>query len=207
MKTLEHLTEQVRRSYYWISFDPEKRGDRTISSYSEELDSDILKLKELEATEAWINTYKELYEKKFKIWISAQSRCISSAITGPAKFPVEKARKRNEMSDRRYKEFRDWRDKSLKSSERFKHNKDSSRPVNEHQNKEFAFDGGMVIYNYEIDRIQIKHDSKPEQIIIDTLKSRGFRWSPHYKVWQRQLTDNAAIITGRILNLNLNKPK
>lgn len=48
-----------------------------------------------------------------------------------------------------------------------------------------------LVYNYEIDRVQIKHDSKPNQEVINNLKSSGFKWSPSGLCWQRQLTDNA----------------
>lgn len=33
-------------------------------------------------------------------------------------------------------------------------------------------------------------DGKPRQEIIDIMKSRGFRWSPSNKAWQRQNTPN-----------------
>ena len=68
-------------------------------------------------------------------------------------------------------------------------------------NKITEFEGGKVILNYEIDRLQIQHDTKPEQSIINELKSAGFKWSPFYKVWQRQLTNNALYITRNILKI------
>lgn len=54
-------------------------------------------------------------------------------------------------------------------------------------NKEHKFDGGLVIENFEQNRLQIKHDEKPPREIIQKLKARGFRWSPYYGVWQRNL--------------------
>ena len=39
-------------------------------------------------------------------------------------------------------------------------------------------------------RIRFKFDGKPRQEIIDIMKSRGFRWSPSNKAWQRQNTPN-----------------
>lgn len=55
------------------------------------------------------------------------------------------------------------------------------------------FNGGVIIYNHEADRIQIKHDTKPQPEIISLLKSNGFKWSPSQSVWQRQLTENARL--------------
>ena len=58
-------------------------------------------------------------------------------------------------------------------------------------NKEKAFEGGKIVFNYEIDRLQIIHDTKPNADKIQALKSSGWRWSPRYTCWQRQLTTNA----------------
>lgn len=55
----------------------------------------------------------------------------------------------------------------------------------------WEFDGGEVVENVELDRLQIIFDERPGREMIDLLKSRGFRWSPRNKAWQRQLTDNA----------------
>lgn len=52
-------------------------------------------------------------------------------------------------------------------------------------------DGCKIVRNTEIMRLQIIFDSIPEPEIREKLKNHGFRWSPHYKAWQRQLTLNA----------------
>ena len=54
-------------------------------------------------------------------------------------------------------------------------------------NKNFEFDGGKVVYNYDINRIQISHDEIPPQEVRDKLKKYGFRWSRKAKAWQRHL--------------------
>jgi hypothetical protein len=53
------------------------------------------------------------------------------------------------------------------------------------------FNGGEIIRNIAIDRLQIVFDSIPAAEIRESLKSNGFRWSPRHKAWQRQLTANA----------------
>lgn len=58
-------------------------------------------------------------------------------------------------------------------------------------NKETDFNGVKVVENYEIDRLQIIHESKPSAEVIQILKKNGFKWSPSNKAWQRQLTENA----------------
>lgn len=59
------------------------------------------------------------------------------------------------------------------------------------ENKEFSFEGGTIILNYDMDRVQIKHDSKPPYEVIQQLKKAAFKWSPSQGCWQRQLTTNA----------------
>lgn len=71
-------------------------------------------------------------------------------------------------------------------------------------NKEFQFPGGVCELNYDLDRVTIKHDQKPERDIIDSLKSSGFRWSPHYGVWMRKLTGNAIFATSHLLKMEIN---
>ena len=39
-------------------------------------------------------------------------------------------------------------------------------------------------------RIRFRFDGKPRQEVIDIMKSRGFKWSPSNKAWQRQNTPN-----------------
>ena len=53
------------------------------------------------------------------------------------------------------------------------------------------FDGGEIVRNLEADRLQIIFDEKPDEETRSVLKSNGFRWSPRYGAWQRQLTRNA----------------
>lgn len=55
----------------------------------------------------------------------------------------------------------------------------------------WKFDGGEVVINQEVNRVQIIFDGKPDPDIRSELKSEGFRWAPSQGAWQRQLTDNA----------------
>lgn len=80
--------------------------------------------------------------------------------------------------------------------------KDKLQAVREQENKEMAFEGGTLVWNYEEDRLQILFDDIPEESKRTELKSSGFRWSPTNKAWQRQLTSNAIRAAKRILNLS-----
>lgn len=55
----------------------------------------------------------------------------------------------------------------------------------------WKFDGGEVVINAELNRLQIVLDDRPGADTKQALKSHGFRWAPSQGAWQRQLTDNA----------------
>ena len=227
--------------------------------------------------------YEQRYKSLFSAWINAKGNCISSMITGPARFPTNKAEKANRSEEKHYDIFQQWREKAKKAIlkkmqpektynseiERYKQELEGMRKNHElmkagniaikkahkektditeyltttfgikphmidwtmkfgfglqnnnanikrvearikeleakEQNrqsepeKEFSFNGGIVIMNYEADRIQIKHDTKPGQDVITLMKKNGFKWSPFNKVWQRQLTANAIYSTKQLL--------
>lgn len=193
---LGDLYDQARNAYNWVSFNPERRAEQTVKDYSEELTEDLLTIENPETKEA----YKTKYRKYLCAWLSAQSRCASSAVTGPANFPVERMRKRNESERNKYEAFRKFRERFFKAMNR------KPKEVKDHGGKEnetFKFEHGEVILNYSIDRVQIRHESKPEPEKITELKKNGFKWSPSQKVWQRQLTLNGKIATSRLTGIKL----
>lgn len=58
-------------------------------------------------------------------------------------------------------------------------------------NEPQRFDGGEIVRNVELDRLQILFDAKPDEETRARLKANGFRWAPSQQAWQRQLTQNA----------------
>lgn len=62
----------------------------------------------------------------------------------------------------------------------------------------WKFDGGEVVINTELNRLQIVLDDRPDDDMKQELKSRGFRWAPSQGAWQRQLTDNAIYAAKKI---------
>ena len=57
--------------------------------------------------------------------------------------------------------------------------------------KQVDFEGGYVIENIEIGRVQIFFDEKPEEAMRTKLKGHGWNWSFKNMAWQRQNTANA----------------
>lgn len=113
MKTLEHLREQAYRAYSNISFSPEKRAESIINDYSAELDEDLIEIEKV--APHYAEKYKEKYTQLISHWLRSKSNCMSSMITGPANFNVQRAEKANRSEENRYKEFRQWRDKIFAS--------------------------------------------------------------------------------------------
>lgn len=72
----------------------------------------------------------------------------------------------------------------------------------EKESMETPFNGGAVVHNYQEDRLQLFFDEKPSADIISQLKKSGFRWSPYFGAWQRQLTRNAEFATSQFLKSN-----
>lgn len=84
LKTLAYRATQG------TSFDPDKRGEMLLNDCEKELRQYLGQLP-AELHEHFEKRYLELYAN----WLSAYSRCISSFITGPARFPVRRAEKLN----------------------------------------------------------------------------------------------------------------
>lgn len=279
---LDHLYSISYNAHRNTHHSPDRIAKTILKDYCDELNSDLQSIGENEQ-------YKTKYIKYFSDWLISRSNVASSFITGPSNFPVKKNQKAAQSADNKYKEFRDWRDRSLKAIDR---EKKASKPESEVQNEawvaidkkiresaaviinydkgintnwtrslfvnsitgivtriakngnselvkksldlikelntkgpkpivrenhsifkleqvveaareqkvdkqskendEYQFSSGLMILNYKEDRVQIKHDSKPLQDVIENLKKNSFRWSPNHQLWQRQLT-NAGI--------------
>lgn len=275
---LEQYREQARRAFYATSFDPDKRGDRIIADFSAELEDDLLGLPEDKREK-----YQSMYTNHFLHWLSSESRCMSSAITGPSNFPAARANKHRHWAESAYNTFRDFRkrffsavnrvhtlspeddlDLALKDLDSAVYRQEFMKAVNkivrsnlsrEEKIKKIladewkcpedmtddvlagfesfqltnnnarikrleekvltmkariarkesfqpiSFEGGEI--TIEADRVIIKHDSKPEQSVIDNLKGNGFHWSRNYGSWSRKHTGNAIIAAKRVCGIPL----
>jgi hypothetical protein len=75
---------------------------------------------------------------------------------------------------------------------------------NSEQEKGYTFEGGNVVLNYELDRIQVFFDVRQTKEQLDEWKRKGlsgFNWSPSNGCWQRKITNNALWVTKRMLGL------
>ena len=92
-------------AFYNVSFDPDKRIDRFISGFAA-ADERIKDLCQKYGVDS-----KRICQKHFDLamnYLYSQSRCMSWAITGPARFPVAKAQKRNNACEQHMNKFVDF---------------------------------------------------------------------------------------------------
>lgn len=64
---------------------------------------------------------------------------------------------------------------------------------------EIVFDGGVILYNTEADRVQIDFDEKPGDTVRAALRGEGWRWAPSVELWQRKRTPQAIVSAKRIV--------
>lgn len=291
---LEGFHESAYRAYSGTSFSPEVRAFDFVKSYSSLLLEDLKIIKEFDAD-------LERYESKFKeylsIWLSAKSRCMSSMITGPANFPVERNRKNNDYEHSAYEKFDNWRNKvinkitkpentdiikgsdgaiekmieKLSGLEKLQNQMKSSNKIIKSKkftddekisklsfvfplftdeklieikdlmhyntpgfagfeltnnnakikslrksikseterlskytegNKEYTINRIHIVENVTENRLQLLFGGKHTEEIRTELKANGYRYSPRFEAWQRQLTNNAIGSLKRLSFLN-----
>ncbi len=62
----------------------------------------------------------------------------------------------------------------------------------------WEFDGGKVVANADMNRLQIFFDAIPDEEVRKELKGWSFKWARSVGAWQRQLTNNAIYAASRI---------
>lgn len=124
---MAHPTLPVAKSAYFegISFRPEGWAARENEALKERAASivaraaDLIKIRgaQMIAPEI-VESLISRHAKLTAAYWSAMSRCLSPMITGPARFPVERNRKRTDSSDRRLREALDDLPRAFRALER-----------------------------------------------------------------------------------------
>lgn len=89
---------------------------------------------------------------------------------------------------------------------RLKKRIEALRMVDQMEHVEIDFDGGQIVTNEEVNRVQILFDEKPDDATRSKLKNYGFRWSPREHAWQTQRTPQALRRACYILGIDPPKP-
>ncbi len=113
------------RAFEGTSHSPENRGALRIKDFIDTIKSDyeeLSKLADIPEKKAYLDQaflqYRKGYADKVKAYLSAHGNIVSSFIAGPAKFPVERMRKRSDTADRRGNEATEFRKKAYERMRR-----------------------------------------------------------------------------------------
>jgi hypothetical protein len=171
----------ARSAYYWTSFSPDKRAVSECAYFDE-----VCAEMQARGNESAISKFERLFLKS----LAAKSRCASSAVTGSARFPVARMEKYNAWERTATQAMFDFVAKVKKPKvERIE--LDYAIADKEYTLKHETWGEIKAKNNTEENRLQLFFDGKPADDVITSLKQRGFKWSPRFKAWQRQLTPNA----------------
>jgi hypothetical protein len=182
-------------AFTWRTHSPDRAArsalDSGASMWAEGVDAVAAAGGNAELSDVWA----ERFLKKWLAYQHAGARVANWAITGPARFPVERNNKRIATEMKRLDELldhvkgaSDWTRRQLRSAEKAATSAAARSSGAEHREK--AFPGGKIVLNKALDRVQLVFDGKPDAEVIAQLKGRAFRWSPREGAWQRQLTQN-----------------
>lgn len=177
-------------SFSWRTFQPKRRAADALSGALAAGLAGRARVEDVagpELADRWL----DLFVDKWAKYQAAGARTANPMITGPARFPVDRNRKRCDIEHKRLGEYLDfyngaenWARRQVAIAER--REVIAAAPVVAGE----EFDGVRYVENAAIDRVQLAFDGKPDPEVIAELKGRAFRWAPSLGVWQRQLTPN-----------------
>ncbi len=169
--------DMAYNAYRWMSHTPDRRAVQECEFY------DVVVKEFNDAGKEWaVEKFTRLFLKS----LAAKSRCASPMITGPARFPVARMAKYNQWERNASDALLAFIDKVRKPAPQPRTELDYGI-----DQKEYNIGDVRVLQNIEQNRLQLFFPGKPDQEMIAKLKSRGFKWSPRFQAWQRQLTTNA----------------
>ncbi|GAA2816950.1 hypothetical protein EDC40_103688 [Aminobacter aminovorans] len=210
----EPLTEDLdrkagARAYAGMSHSPERRADSDIASYVQAVNS-LWALLAQKADSPEKVTFAEERTEQYRlgyvrwqniVW-AAYSRCMSPMIVGPARFPVDRNRKRMDTYDRRTNEMWAWSTKfaaqALKAIQKIGEPEPVRDPNAPAGCETVELNGVQIVKNYDLDRVQILFGGKPDPDTIKALMGSAWNWSPRNSAWQRKLTP-AAFNSARLI--------
>ena len=126
--------------------------------------------------------------------LESRSRGAEEALSNmrsddPAIIPKLQEAIRNSTDSAERQRLRDRLDTAIRTVERNKSGGGLNKSTKLYDLEENVTDG----------RIRFRFDGKPRQEVIDIMKSRGFKWSPSNKAWQRQNTPNGVYSAKQVI--------
>lgn len=190
--------ELARRHKEMISFDDYKQGKVT-AEYQAQV-SEVFELCRVSNDPEKSLYIANLYSKKLARWYDDYNRngasCPSILICGGSNFPTRKKEKQNARYDTLMRQYNAIQ--GMKSKIKHPHGYEIRRQTIAAEEFENILYFQTVINETE-NRLQLVFDGKPEEEERNILKKNGFRWSPRFKAWQRQLTENAVCAVWQVV--------
>jgi hypothetical protein len=118
-------TETAHGAFSGTSWTPERRGESWRNGYAATLASDYEELRDLaekhgstDRLQEQFDRYRAGYRKRFLAFLHSNSRCVSSWIAGPSKFPFERMNRRADVAHKRLGEYLEFRERALSAIRR-----------------------------------------------------------------------------------------
>jgi hypothetical protein len=180
--------EAFASSFNWRTFSPDRRAEQALADAEHDIARGLAAVGDEDLGAEWLEGYLARWAK----YQAAGARTANWMITGPARFPVERNRKRMEVEHKRSLELsafvegaRWWADKRKRIADRAEL---AAADPGGHVERVVA--GVRYVENVVLDRVQLIFPDKPAAEERAVLKAHAFRWAPSLGAWQRQLTAN-----------------
>lgn len=144
----------------------------------------------------------DVYARRLAKWYDDYNRngaaCPSVMICGAGNFPTRRKEKQNARFDtlmNQYNKIKQLLDKIEKPHGYGIEIRRDTITAEEFENILYF----ETIINESENRLQLIFDGKPAEEERNILKRNGFLWSPRFKAWQRQLTENAVAAVWQVV--------
>lgn len=112
------LNENIlQRAFDGVSWNPEKRAQSVRNEFAAYMEKYRAAVAGLENEAELIDSFQAGLSKRMNDWLTAKSRCISWAITGPARFPVRKAEVANNREMEKSRDLYEWIDYRMRKAQ------------------------------------------------------------------------------------------
>lgn len=119
----------LQHAFDGVSWNPEKRAQSVRSEFAAYIEQYREAVAGLENEEDLIDSFQAGLAKRMNNWLESKSRCISWAITGPARFPVRKAEAANNREMEKSKDLYEWIDYRMKKARIAQDKKNGNGPI------------------------------------------------------------------------------
>ena len=197
--------ERFQSSFSWRTFSPERRAAQAITDGENDAADGLAALSAAGATPEQADEWLAGFFKRWAKYQHAGARTAHPMITGPARFPSDRNRKRCEVERKRGDELSEyvngaahWMARRNRAAERREAVETDAASGIVH--KEKIVNGVRIVLNKSLDRVQLLFPDKPSDEQRAILKREAFRWAPSVGAWQRQLTQNGVWAAERAMN-------